>query len=95
MALESDQPSTEISTTNLPASKGRPASMLKTSAPTMSRLSTKCSSLDVSKPYGPPRSVKGIALPLFLLYKNLILFSNLQDFGDMQLMAFEHPVFEF
>jgi hypothetical protein len=67
MAQGSTQPLTEMSAKNLPGGKERAARKVDTSPPSVSRLSRKYRSLNVSQAHGPPWSVTGISLLFYLV----------------------------
>jgi hypothetical protein len=62
MAVESTQPLTEISTSNLPGCKMQTAREA-VNLTAICKLSTECVGLNISQPYMPPQPAKTLALP--------------------------------
>jgi hypothetical protein len=86
MALGSTQPLTEMGTRILPGGKGWPARKADISPPSVSPLSRKYEILDVSQPYGPPRTVTGIVyrtfvVPYTLRHRKIYINMHIQNNG--------------
>jgi hypothetical protein len=91
MVLGSTQPLTELSTKNLIGVMGDRRVRLKTSPPSVSRLSKKCGNVDISQTYGPPWPVAAVPLP-FSIY--VVILSTIINSSDIYLCFLNHSQHE-